>query len=63
MSDNLKSGHELIGEFFSAISILETPDKELVKTIIELYKENKLSNINLTNELDRLKDKKLHDKN
>lgn len=63
MSHSLKSGRELLNEFFSDdIEKLKTSDKELVKSIIKLYKDDKLTNTNLLNEMDRLKDKKLYEK-
>jgi len=62
MSHSLKSGRELLDEFFSDIETLKTPDKEVVQSIIKLYKEDKLTTTNLSNELDRLKDKKLYGK-
>lgn len=62
MSRSLKSGRELLDEFFSDIEKLKIPDKEVVESIIKLYKEDKLTSINLSNELYRLKDKKLYGK-
>ena len=62
MSDNLKSGRELLEDFFSSVKGLKVPDKEVARTVLKLYKGNKLSNTNLTNELAQLKEHKLNDK-
>jgi len=58
MTDQIKSGQEILDEFFSHITDIEGVDQEVVKTIIKLYKEGKLTNINISNELSRIREKR-----
>ena len=58
MTDQIKSGQEILEEFFSHITDIEGVDQEVVKTIIKLYQEGKLTNINISNELSRIREKR-----
>jgi hypothetical protein len=58
MTDQIKSGQEILEEFFSQITDIEGVDQEVVKTIIKLYQEGKLTNINISNELSRIREKR-----
>jgi hypothetical protein len=58
MTDQIKSGQEILDEFFSHITDIEGVDQEVVKTIIKLYQEGKLTNINISNELSRIREKR-----
>jgi len=51
MTDKLKSGQEVVDEFFKEISTMEKLDKKIVEVLIKLYRENKLTNTNLSNEI------------
>lgn len=57
MASNIRSGQEILENFFSGIVDLKVNDKEVVDVIVKLYKEGKLSNINLSNELEVLRRK------
>lgn len=58
MTDQIKSGQEILDEFFSHITDIEGVDQEVVKTIVKLYQEGKLTNINISNELGRIREKR-----
>ncbi len=57
MSEKLKSGKELLDEFFTAITDIEGVEKEVALVVGNLYRIGKLSDTNLSNELDRLRRK------
>jgi hypothetical protein len=59
MTDQIKSGQEILDEFFSHIKDIEGVDQEVIETIIKLYQEGKLTNINISNELSRIREKRL----
>lgn len=54
MSDKIKSGKEVIDEFFSEIYNVENADKTTVDALVSLYSKNKLTDTNLQNVLDNL---------
>ncbi len=58
MTDQIKSGQEILDEFFSQIIDIEGVDQDVAKTIIKLYQEGKLTNINISNELSRIREKR-----
>jgi len=58
MTEQIKSGQEILDEFFSQIIDIEGVDQDVAKTIIKLYQEGKLTNTNITNELQRLREQK-----
>ena len=58
MTDQIKSGQEILDEFFSQIIDIEGVDQDVAKTIIKLYQEGKLTNTNITNELQKLREQK-----
>jgi len=58
MTDQIKSGQEILEEFFSQLIDIEGVDGDLAKTIIKLYQEGKLTNINISNELSRIREKR-----
>lgn len=57
MSDELKSGREILDEFFLKIMDIEGVDKDVAEIVFKLFKEDKLTSTNLTNELQRLREK------
>jgi len=63
MNRPVKSGKEILDEFFSGILNIPDIDKELASEIKKLYDEGKLTNINLSNKLASLREGKLDDKN
>jgi hypothetical protein len=58
MTDQIKSGQEILDEFFSQIIDIESVDQDVAKTVLRLYQEGKLTNINISNELSRIREKR-----
>jgi len=58
MNDELKSGQEILDEFFSQITNIDGVDKEVAEIVMKLYKNGKLTNTNLSNELSSIRDRK-----
>ncbi|MDP3111542.1 MAG: hypothetical protein Q8M71_05520 [Thermodesulfovibrionales bacterium] len=58
MSGELKSGQEILDEFFSKITGIDGVDKEVAEIVLKLYKDGKLTNTNLSNELSSIRDRK-----
>ncbi len=58
MTNDIKSGREILENFFSDIGNLKVADKKVVDALIKLFRDEKLSNINLSNEFDALRRKK-----
>jgi len=57
MDDQIKSGREILEGFFSNIGKIKNVDPAIADVICKLYKESKLTSINLSNELNALKPK------
>jgi len=55
MTDRIKSGQEIIDEFFTEILKIEALDQKIVEVLINLHHDGKLTNINLSNELVRIR--------
>lgn len=55
MSEQIKSGKDVIDEFFAEIFNVEGVDQNTVEKLVELYGENKLTDSNIQNALDELK--------
>ena len=55
MESNVKSGKEILDDFFENIESIENVDKDIAKMLANLYEENKLTDINVKNELPKLK--------
>ncbi|HAF95845.1 MAG: hypothetical protein A2X34_02990 [Elusimicrobia bacterium GWC2_51_8] len=51
MTENLKSGAEIVADFFSGINSLDGIDKSIADALKKLYADGKLSNINISNAL------------
>ena len=60
MPNEVKSGQQMLDEFFSELAKIKEVDKEIANIVIELYKEGKLSNTNLSNEFAEILEKKLN---
>lgn len=54
MDKKIKSGKEVIDEFFSEIYNVENIDEKTVEALISLYTEGKLTDKNIQNKLDEL---------
>jgi hypothetical protein len=55
MENQIKSGKEVVDEFFAEILNVEGTDEKTVEKLIELYSENKLTDSNIQNALEELK--------
>ena len=54
MSDETKSGREVIDEFFAEILNIEGVDEKTVEKLISLYSEEKLTDTNIQNAMGQL---------
>ena len=54
MSDETKSGREVIDEFFAEILNIEDVDEKTVEKLISLYREEKLTDTNIQNAMQQL---------
>ena len=54
MSDETKSGREVIDEFFTEILNIEGVDEKTVEKLISLYSEEKLTDTNIQNAMEQL---------
>ena len=54
MSDEIKTGKEVIDEFFAEIMNIEGIDKKTVAKLTSLYNEGKLTNTNIQNAMDQI---------
>ena len=61
MSDEIKSGKEVIDEFFAEILNVEGVDLRTVEKLVELYSENKLTDSKIQNALEELKQEALNE--
>lgn len=55
MEEKIKSGKEVIDEFFSEILNIEGVDEKTVDMLVQLYGDDKLTDTNIQNELEELK--------
>ena len=56
MDTEIKSGKEILDEFFEEVRIDEKLDKSTATAIIDLYESDKLTDSNLTNKLTELRE-------
>ena len=54
MSDETKSGREVIDEFFAEILNIEGADEKTVKKLVSLYSEKKLTDTYIQNAMEQL---------
>ena len=54
MDKKIKSGKEVIDEFFSEIYNIKNLDEKTVEALISLYSEGKFTDKNIQNKLDEL---------
>jgi len=57
MDNKVKSGKEILDDFFTNISKIKNVDKELAESLSNFYQQGKLTDTNLKNELSRLREK------
>jgi hypothetical protein len=59
MDDKIKSGKDVIDDFFAEIYNIPNADKKTVDAIVELYSQGKLTDKNVQNTLDEIVQKEL----
>jgi len=57
MDNKVKSGKEILDDFFANISKIENVDKALAEALSNLYHQGKLSDTHVKNELSNLRDR------
>jgi hypothetical protein len=57
METKVKSGREILDDFFAHISEIEHVDKEIAQSLSNLYGKGNLTDANVKNELQRLRDR------
>ena len=62
MTDRIRSGQEVLDEFFTEIAGMDGMDNDVANIVINLYREGKLTDTNLSNELTRIRGEKTSDK-
>lgn len=55
MENKIRSGKEVIDDFFAEILNIKGTDEKTVEKLIELYSDNKLTDSNIQNALEELK--------
>ncbi len=60
MSNEIKSGKDVIKEFFSEILNLGGVEPKTVERLVKLFQENKLTDSNIQNALEELKQTELN---
>lgn len=53
--DKVKSGKEILDDFFKEISSIENVDKTIAESLAELYTNGKLTDKNVVNELQKIR--------
>lgn len=56
MGEKVKSGKEILDDFFNGIEEIENVDIGIAKMLSELYQNDKLTDTNVKNELQKLRD-------
>jgi hypothetical protein len=56
MADKVNSGKEILDDFFNGIEEIENVDTDIAKMLSELYQNDKLTDTNVKNELQKLRD-------
>lgn len=59
MDDKIKSGKDVIDDFFAEIYNIPNADKKTVDALVELYSQGKLTDKNVQNTLDEIVQKEL----
>lgn len=56
MEEKVKSGEEIVNDFFNSIEETKGVDVNIAKMLATLYKEGKLTDVNVKNELQKLRE-------
>lgn len=62
-NDSIKSGKQILDDFFDAVHELNGVDNAISEVLTKLYLQGKLTDVNLKNELQALRDKNVRSKN
>lgn len=62
MNKEIKSGKEILDEFFTNLKEIEGIDPKIADVLIELYKNNKFTEKQISNALLALREEKINDK-
>ena len=54
MESKVKSGKEILDDFFENIESIANVDKDIAKMLADLYAQGKLTDVNVKNELPKL---------
>jgi len=57
MDQKVKSGKEIVSDFFENLVNLESVDPDIANMLVDLYKTEKLTDTNVKNELQKLREK------
>lgn len=60
MDSKVKSGKEILDDFFKDIQNIENVDKNIAQSLSNLYEQGKLTDANVKNELQRLREQNEH---
>lgn len=60
MDSKVKSGKEILDDFFKDIQNIENVDKNIAQALSNLYEQGKLTDANVKNELQRLREQNEH---
>lgn len=63
MDKPVKSGKEILDDFFNGILNIPDVDKKLGSEIKKMYEEDHLTDTKLSNKLDSLREEEINDKN
>lgn len=56
MEESVKSGEEIVNDFFNSIEEIKGVDANIAKMLVTLYKDGKLTDTNVKNELQKLRE-------
>ena len=62
MNDEIKSGKEILEEFFDSVEKIPGVDRDIASTLNQLYRDNKMTATNLSNALLKLREDAGNDK-
>lgn len=61
--EKVKSGKQILDNFFNEIENLSNVDKDIARLLATLYSQNKFTDVNIKNELQKLREKKDENQN
>ncbi|MBW3522735.1 hypothetical protein ACR79S_05115 [Sphingobacterium spiritivorum] len=56
MGEKVKSGKEILDDFFKGIEEIKDVDKNIASMLVQLYNDDKLTDTNVKNELQKLRE-------